>query len=304
MKIGFSANLMWNGVPITQLAKAAEDLGFESMWTGEHIVIPVDIANPDRHGTPLPANYRHMPDPFIWFTAAAVATTKLKFGFDVCLVAQHEPLHLAKQVACLDQVSKGRVMFGVGSGWIEEEPAIFGYAFKDKVRRTYECVRALKTIWTEETPSFAGEFVNFPKVYSYPKPYQKPHPPILIGAGNHNTDNRHALRRVVELGDGWVPAFLSPQQMRDQLGELKALCKEHGRDFAALDITLIVPAISLGVGERPSFFAHEANPRPASELIAEYEAAGVTRMIVGLPDLEADKGLRILEEAARGLKLA
>jgi probable F420-dependent oxidoreductase len=304
MKLGFSANLLWNGVPITELAPHAEALGFESMWTGEHIAIPVEIANPVRHGTPLPDNYRHMPDPFIWFAAAAAVTKRIRFGLDVCLVAQRNPLVLAKEAACLDQVSNGRLMFGVGAGWIEEEAPIFGYAFKDRARRAYEHVRALKTLWTEEQPSFQGEFVNFPKVYSYPKPVQRPHPPILIGAGNHNTDNRRVLERVAELGDGWVPAFLSPQQMRDQLGMLKDLCAARGRDFGALDITLLVPAITLGVGERPSFFAHEANPRPASELIAEYEEAGVGRIIVGLPDLEAAKAMKILEEAARGLGLA
>jgi probable F420-dependent oxidoreductase len=303
MKIGFSANLLWNGVPVTQLAKTAEDLGFESMWTGEHIIIPVEIADPVRHGTPLPDAYRHMPDPFIWFTAAAVATTRLKFGLDVCLVAQRNPLVLAKEAACLDRISNGRLIFGVGSGWIEEEAPIMGYPFADRVRRTYEHVAALKTIWTEETPSFQGEFVSFPPVYSYPKPVQKPHPPILLGAGNHNTDNRRVLKRVAEIGDGWVPAFLSPDQMREQLATLKGFCEERGRDFAKLDITLLVPAISLGVGERPTFFAHEANPRPAAELIADYADAGVGRIIVGLPDMTADTGLKTLETAAKGLNL-
>jgi probable F420-dependent oxidoreductase len=304
MKLGFSANLLWNGVPVTELARTAEALGFESMWTGEHPIIPVNIANPDRHGTPLPDAYRHMPDPFIWFTAAAVATTKLKFGLDVCLVPQRNPLVLAKEAACLDRISNGRLIFGVGSGWIEEEAPIFGYAFKDRARRTYEHVRALKTLWTEEQPSFSGEFISFPPVYSYPKPLQKPHPPILIGAGNHNTDNRHALKRVAELGDGWVPGFLSPQQMREQLAQLKELCEARGRDFKALDITLLLAAITLGVGERPSFFAHETTPRPAAELIAEYEEAGVGRIIVGLPDLSAETGLKTLETAAKGLGLA
>ena len=303
MKLGFSANILSHGAPVVEVAKLAEDVGFESMWTGEHIIIPVDIADPVRHGTPLPDNYRHMPDPFIWFTAAAVVTTRLKLGMDVCLVPQRNPLILAKEVACLDRISNGRLIFGVGSGWIEEEAAIMGYAFKDRARRTVEHIRALKTLWTEETPSFAGEFVNFPPVYSYPKPLQKPHPPILIGAGNHNTDNSRVLRRVADIGDGWVPAFLSPAQMREQLAELKRLCDERGRDASTLDITLLVPAITLGVGERPSFFAHETTTRPADELIAEYEEAGVTRIIVGLPDLTAEAGLGVIEGAARGLGL-
>jgi len=119
MNIGVSAYLQWYGPPMALVAKTAEDLGFESIWKGEHIIIPVDIANPVRHGTPLPDDYKHMPDPFIWMTAAATVTTRLKLGFDVCLLPQRDPLVLAKEIASLDVVSNGRVVLGVGTGWIE-----------------------------------------------------------------------------------------------------------------------------------------------------------------------------------------
>jgi probable F420-dependent oxidoreductase len=305
MKFGISANFCWFGPPITRLAKHTEALGFESMWTGEHIIIPVDVANPVRHGVRLPENYKHMPDVFVTLTAAAVATTHLKIGMDVCLVTQRNPLILAKEAATLDHISAGRLILGVGYGWIEEESAIMGVPFKQRVRKSTETVRALKTLWTEEKPSFSGEFISFPPVYSYPKPLQKPHIPILIGSGNHNTDNTRALKRVAEIGDGWVPAFLSPEQMRDQLGQLKEMCDAAGRDFDKMDITLIVPAINLGVGERPAFFAGlQEQPKEASELIAEYEQAGVKRIIVGLNDMTDDASFKRIEEAAKGLGLS
>ena len=304
MKIGVSAYLQWYGPPMGVVAKRAEDVGFESIWKGEHIIIPVDIANPDRHGTPLPDDYKHMPDPFVWMTAAATATTTLKLGFDVCLLPQREPLSLAKQVASLDLISGGRVVFGVGTGWIREEADILGYPFKERWPRTLEIARALKTLWTEEKPSFQGEYVSFPPVYCYPKPVQKPHPPILIGAGNHNTDNTRILRRVAQVADGWLPVFLSPAQMKEQLAQLREFCEAEGRDFERLDITLLVPGVNLGLSERPAFFGHEATPREPQELLAEYEAAGVTRVIVGLPAIAEESDLKVMEDAARQLGLS
>lgn len=305
MKIGISANFTWFGPPIVELAKHTEDVGFESLWTGEHIIVPVSIANPVRHGVELPANYRHMPDVFVTMAAAAVATKRLMFGMDVCLVTQRNPLILAKEAATLDRISHGRLIMGVGYGWIEEESEIMGVPFKRRVARSTETIHALKKLWTEEKPSFSGEFISFPPVYSYPKPLQQPHIPLLIGSGNHNTDNTRVLKRVAEIGDGWVPAFLSPTQMRDQLRQLKQYCADLGRDFAKLDITLIVPAINFGVGERPSFFGnHEAQPKNAAELIAEYEEAGVKRLIVGLDDMTDAKSFARIEQAAKGLGLS
>src|SRR5580698_6200864 len=174
LKIGISGSFPWFGPPFPKLAKHMEDLGFESMWTGEHIIIPVDIADPQRFGVPLPDNYKHMPALLVALTAAAVATKKLVFGMDVCLISQRNPLILAKEIATLDRISGGRLVFGVGHGWIEEESEIMGVPFKKRVKRATETVRALKTLWTEEKPSFSGEFINFPAVYCYPKPLQKP----------------------------------------------------------------------------------------------------------------------------------
>jgi probable F420-dependent oxidoreductase len=246
-----------------------------------------------------------MPDPFIWLAAAAVSTKHLKLGTNICLVPQHDPIHLAKTVASLDVLSGGRVLFGVGSGWMEEEAPIMGYAFKQRWARTMECLRAMKNLWTQDEASFSGAFVSFPRIYSYPKPVQKPHPPILIGAGNPASNNIHALKRVVEIADGWQPGFFTPAQIKGHLGTLKEMCAAAGRDYAALDITLLVPAVNLGVGARfKSMGAMEATPRDAQEVIAEYTEAGVGRLIVGFADLTAETGIKVLEQAARSLKLS
>jgi probable F420-dependent oxidoreductase len=273
------------------------------MWTGEHIIVPVEIADPFRYGVKLPENYRHMPDLFVSLTAAAVATTKLVVGMDICLITQRNPLITAKAIATMDRISGGRVVFGVGHGWIQEESEIFGIPFKDRVRKATEAVKALKTLWREEEPSFEGEFISFPKVYSYPKPLQRPNVPVLIGSGNQKTNNTPILKRVAAIGDGWLPAFLSPQQMRDQLGELKGYCDEAGRDFSAMDITLLLPASGLGIGEKAPW-AVDLDVKDPAEVVGQYEAAGVKRIIIGLDDMTDDRAFGRIEEAAKGLGLS
>jgi probable F420-dependent oxidoreductase len=302
MDIGISGSFPWFGPPFPALARHMEDLGFESLWTGEHIVIPVAIADPQRHGVPLPSNYRHMPDPFINFAAASAVTTRLNFGLDVCLVTQREPLVLAKAAATLDRLLGGRLIMGTGYGWIREESEIFGVPFEDRVRRSSEVIRALKTIWAEETPSFSGEFVNFPPLYSNPKPMRPGGIPMLIGSGMPGIDNGRALRRVAEIADGWLPMMLSPAQARDDLARLRQLCAESGRDFAAMDITIVVPAISLGLGARPEW-AYDLPVQDKDELLAGYREAGVNRIIIGIEDMVDDSAFHNLEVIARGVGL-
>jgi probable F420-dependent oxidoreductase len=302
LDIGVSANFPWFGPKFTDLAKHMEALGFESLWTGEHIIIPVDIADPYRYGVPLPTNYKHMPDPFISMAAAAAVTSKLKFGMDVCLVTQRDPLVLAKEAATLDRVSDGRLIIGIGYGWIKEESEIFGVPWNTRVRRSSEMVLALKKIWAEETPSFSGEFINFPAVHSNPKPVRPGGVPLLIGSGGTGLDNGRALRRVAEIADGWVPSMLTPQEMRDDLARLKQLCAETGRDFEAMDITLIVPAISFGLGERPEW-AYDLPTHDKDELLAQYKESGVNRLIIGMDDMVDDTSFKNLEVVAKGFGL-
>lgn len=278
MKIGVTGNVGKYGTRVAELARTIEALGFESVWTGEHIIVPVNIANPVRNGIPLPESYKNMPDLFVTLSVIAGATTTLKLGSNICLVPQRNPLTLAKEVATLDFISGGRVVLGIGNGWIEEEAAIFGFDFKDRVRRTNEFVEAMKVLWTEDKPSFSGEFVNFPEVYSDPKPCQKPHPPVVLGAGDTNIDNSRILKRIAERFNGWTPLNMTPAQMKEQLGQLKELCEVNGRDYSAMDISVIVLSTAFGIDV--------ADPSPgknlnqAQDLVAQYEEAGVGRLII------------------------
>jgi probable F420-dependent oxidoreductase len=306
MKFGITTNMTWFGASVTDVARAAEGLGYESMWMGEHIIIPVHVKNPFLYGVPLPDTYKHMPNPFIWQSAAAAVTTRLKFGMDVCLVPQRDPLILAKEIACLDHISKGRFMFGVGAGWIEEEAPIMGYPFAERWPRTIECLEAMKKLWTEEKASYHGKYVSFPEVYCYPKPVQQPYPPILWGAGNPQTKAMPTiLKRTAELADGWVPSFFSPQEMKTHLGTLKNLCDAAGRDFKKMDISLIVPGVTLGVLEEavPWMKGMDTTKKDAAALIAQYEEVGVHRILVGFNDLSVETGIKNLESVAKALKL-
>jgi probable F420-dependent oxidoreductase len=309
MRIGVTANFGMYGTNLAEVARTIERLGFESVWTGEHIFMPAEIANPVRNGVPMPEFYKNMPALFVTLGVIAGATRHLRLGTSVCLVPQRHPLALAKEVASLDFISGGRVVLGIGNGWVEEEGPIMGYDFKDRVRRTNEFLEAMKLIWTEERASFSGEFVSFPAILSNPKPVQKPWPPILIGAGDTNIDNSRILRRIAERADGWLPLNLTPPQMRDQLGQLRELCEARGRDFAAMDISLMIASSAFGIDT--------ANPSTAGssgqaiELAQRYAEAGVTRIVVlplGLgsmrdphpPALEAIAKAFRLEERTEG----
>lgn len=306
MKFGVSTNYTWFGPPIVDLARRIEALGFESLWMGEHPVIPAAAAEAVRYGVPLPENYRHMPDQLVSLTAAAVATTTLKLGTNVCIVPQHDPIQLAKQTATLDRISNGRLIFAYGTGWIEEEAEVFGYRFDQRLGVTLDYMRAIKALWTAEPASYSGKHVSFPPIHCNPKPLQRPHPPILIGSGNDKTDNTRILKRVAETADGWLPSFLTPAQMKEQLAVLRGFCDEAGRDFSSLDISLIVPAISFGVGELPPWGAgayDDLKPGDAARLVADYQAVGVTRILLGMTDMVDDSAFTLLEEAASGLGL-
>ncbi|MBU6269108.1 MAG: TIGR03619 family F420-dependent LLM class oxidoreductase [Sphingomonadales bacterium] len=306
MKLGITTNYTWFGPPVADIARHIEALGFESMWMGEHPVIPVASAQAVRYGVPLPDNYRHMPHPLISLAAAAAVTATLNFGTNVCVVPQHDPIELAKQLATLDRIAGGRLLFGYGTGWIEEEADVFGYRFDKRLGVTLDCLRAMKVLWGADGRGYAGEYVSFPPLHCYPKPLRPEGIPLLVGSGNDKTDNTRVLRRVARDADGWLPSFLSPAQMRAQLALLRGFCAEAGTDFDRLDITLIVPAISFGVGALPPWGAgayDDLKPVNAAELIAEYAEAGVGRLLVGLNDMIDDNAFAELDEAAKGLGL-
>jgi probable F420-dependent oxidoreductase len=305
MKIGIGANTNAKFETPMNIAKTGEELGYESMWIGEHIFIPVNIRDRAHYGVELPDEYRNMINPFAIYTAGAAVTKRIKFGSCIILVPQRHPLVLAKEVATLDQISNGRFLFGIGAGWIKEEADIMGYAFEKRWPITLDYMRAIKALWAEDKASYHGEYISFPPVFSYPKPVQKPHPPILIGAGNPATKVMPAiLKRVVDHADGWLPSFFTPQEIAPPMNRLKELCKEKGRDFSKIDTTLLVAAHTLGVGEKFHALGNkEIPPQDPHELIAQYEELGVTRIIVGFDFLTKENGLKMLEYAAKKLKL-
>ncbi len=263
------------GIDIAELATALEDRGFESLFLCEHTHIPVSRKTPFPSGGEMPRKYAHTHDPFVALAFAAAATRKLLLGTGVCLMPQHDPIVTAKTVASLDQMSGGRFVFGIGGGWNVEEMENHGAAYATRFKLMRERVLAMKALWTQDEAAFHGEMVNFDPCWSYPKPKQRPHPPILLGG---ETD--HTLRRVVEFCDGWFPrprAGFSPDTAVDRLRRVAA---ELGRDFSTLSITVF------------------GAPADATAL-AGYRDAGIARALLNVPDLSRDETLRLLDEQAK-----
>jgi probable F420-dependent oxidoreductase len=183
-------------------ARLVEERGQESLFVAEHTHIPASRESPYAGGGELPRKYSHTYDPFVALTAAAEATSTLRVGTGVCLVVERDPITTAKEVASLDHLSGGRFEFGVGAGWNREEMRNHGTDPRTRMRLMAERVQAMKAIWTEDEASFNGEFVHFERIWSWPKPAQRPHPPVLVG-GNGPT----VLDRVLAFGDAWFPNY-------------------------------------------------------------------------------------------------
>jgi probable F420-dependent oxidoreductase len=187
-------------IRIDELARAAEERGFESLWLPEHTHIPVSRRSPWPGGPELPKEYWHTFDLFVALATAAAVTTKLKVASGICLLVQRDPITTAKEVASLDFLSNGRFLFGIGAGWNAEEMENHGTAFKIRWKLLRERVEAMKKIWSEDAAEYHGRYVSFDPVWSWPKPVQRPHPPILLGG-----HSPQVLQRVVDYCDGWMP---------------------------------------------------------------------------------------------------
>ena len=265
------------------LAKLLEDRGFESMWVPEHSHIPADRRSPWPGGAELPQEYWHTYDPFVALTAAAAATTTLKVGTGICLVIERDPIMMAKEVASVDRLSNGRFIFGIGGGWNREEMANHGTRSRSRWRLLRERILAMKEIWTREEAEFHGEFVNFDKMWAYPKPVQRPHPPILMGGDGPTT-----FDRVVEYCDGWMPISGRPQSggpsLQEKIAMLRRQAEEAGRDPASINITT---------------FRGPDGSQPEPDAIRRLEEAGVDRVIFGLPSDERDTVLPIIDQCAK-----
>ena len=195
---------------------------------------------------------------------------------------ERDPIVCAKEVATVDYFSGGRFLFGIGAGWLRDETEIMGVDFKQRWPMTRDYIRAMKELWTKPEPSYEGEFVKFPPVRSYPKPAQKPYPPIIIGAGGIGRPNDRAIADTVAIADGWAPIMMTAEQLKPELEKLRKACDQAGRDFRKIDITMFSPV--------PGADAHVA--------IREYEKAGVHRVVL-FPTCAPDSYARELEDLAR-----
>ena len=262
------------GMDVAELARALEERGYESLFFCEHTHIPVSRKTPFPGGGELPEKYKHTHDPFVALSFAAAATSKLRIGTGVALVAQRDPIVTAKSVASLDQLSGGRFIFAIGGGWNVDEMENHGTRYETRFKILRERVLAMKALWTEEQASFHGEFVDFDPVWMYPKPKQRPHPPVLIGG-----ESDYTVKRVVEFGDGWFPRPRQGWEPKSAAARLKSAAEAAGRDPATLQITVF------------------AAP-PDREKLAPYIEAGITRVLFEVPDASRDEILRTLDEHA------
>jgi probable F420-dependent oxidoreductase len=263
-------------IPATELAQALEMRGFESVWAPEHSHIPTSRKSPWPGGGELPKVYYEAMDPFVSLTAAAVATTTLRVATGVCLVQQRDPIQTAKLVASIDQISGGRFLFGVGGGWNAEEMADHGTEFRTRFKWVRERIEAMKEIWTKTKAEYRGDMVDFPEMMAWPKPVQKPHPPILVGGAFP-----HAARRAVRYGDGWAPITgRGPDGEIEQiLPRFRQMLSEAGRDLQSVPVTLF------------------GAPEDADRL-ARYRDLGIARLVLMLPSGKSDRILPILDRWA------
>jgi probable F420-dependent oxidoreductase len=270
MKLGLTMFPTDTSIAPERLAREAEARGFDSLFFPEHTHIPVARRTPYPAGGPLPEEYAHSLDPFVALAAAAAVTSRIRLGTSVCLVAQRDPIVLAKEVASLDHLSGGRVVLGVGYGWNIDEMEDHGVVPSTRRALVREKVLAMKGLWRDEVAGFDGEHVRFEPSWSWPKPIQQPHPPILIGGGPGSVLFRH----IAEYGTGWMPlAGIGPRDVRSAL---RAAAEEAGRDPDSVEI------VPVWVRAEKSTLDH-------------YASIGITKAILGLPAAKDDEVLPILD---------
>jgi probable F420-dependent oxidoreductase len=255
-----------------ELAVAAEERGFESVFFPEHTHIPTSRRSPWPGGAALPKEYWHTHDLFVALAAAAAVTKTIQVGSGICLVVERDPIVTAKEVATVDFLSNGRMIFGIGGGWNAEEMENHGTVFKTRWKLLRERVLAMKEIWTKDEAEFHGEFVNFDPIWSFPKPVRKPHPPILMGG-----DTPRARQRVVDFCDGWMPIGMRTASILDGMKDLAERARAAGKQPADFPVTV---------------FGAPGDP----DTLKQYAAAGVERAIFWVPPEPRDKVLGILDK--------
>jgi probable F420-dependent oxidoreductase len=275
----FGASMFFTDYSMTpaELAQALEARGFESVWAPEHSHIPLSRQSPWPGGGDLPKQYYDVMDPFVTLTAAAMATKTLKVGTGVCLVVQRDPIQTAKLVASLDQISAGRFLFGIGVGWNAEEMADHGTTdFKGRHKLARERIEAMKAIWTQPKPEYHGDLVDFGPMMTWPKPVQKPHPPVIVGGAFP-----YAARRAVRYGEGWIPLAGRAESgdVITNISQFRQMLAEAGRSAESCPVTMF-------------------NAPEEADTLKRYRDAGVVRTCVSVPAAKADVVLPILDRWA------
>ena len=252
------------GHNVVDVARDAEQRGFESLWLPEHTHIPVSRKTPYAGGAELPKEYAHTLDPFVALAAVATATKHIRLATGISLLIERDTITMAKTLATLDLLSNGRAILGVGGGWNREEAEHHGVEWSQRFQKLEEQITAIKVIWANEEASFHGEHVRFDPIWSWPKPIQRPHPPILLGG---ETD--HTLRRVIKYCDGWLPRARDPEIIVRGIARLNELAEEAGRDPESISVNVFAP-------------------RPDAELIDRFKGMGVARIVLWLPPEDRD----------------
>lgn len=259
MHFGFASMNTPEEIPPDLLGRALEERGFESLWFGEHTHIPVSRHTPYPAGGEMPEVYKRIMDPYVGLMLAASATSRLRIGTGVALPLERDLLALAKTVSTLDRLSGGRLLFGVGVGWNEEELANHtSIPWRQRYGALAECIQALVQLWTEDEPSFDGRWFRFEPVWSYPKPLQEPHPPIVCGMAG-----RLGTKHAVAWADEWMPMDVALGDVDKKVGLFRRALEDAGRDPASVPITL-------------SIFG---DPDPAA--LAHYRDIGIHRVVIG-----------------------
>jgi len=279
MKIGVFSFATDASADPAVLAKRAEELGFASFWVPEHPIIPIKTTSPypgSGDGI-IPDPYSRIMDPFVALARASATTSKIQLGTGICLIPERNPLLLAKEVATLDFLSGGRFLFGIGAGWLKEETEIMGGDFAHRWTQTKDAIMAMKELWSKDGAEYHGKYYSFPKVRSFPKPMQKPHPPVFMGGSSE-----HVFRRVVEWGDGWMPVRFKKDELREGRATLDELAKKAGRDPRSIQV--------LAFGSAGRFRTKEE--------LRELEQAGVDHTTIWLT-VDGQGALKEMEELAR-----
>lgn len=269
MRIGISNFPTDYSIRATDLGRALEERGFESLWVVEHTHIPASRQTPYPLGGELPSIYWEAYEPLTYLAQAAAVTEKLQVGTGVLLAAQHHPIALAKRIASLDSLTGGRVLLGVGGGWLAEEMRNHGFEFKDRWAILREHVLAMKQCWTQKNAEYHGRFVDFDPVWVEPKPARAGGPPVLIGA-----TSGYAMKRIAEYADGWYPILMPDFDAK--LEELKRHMADRGRPMSSLDITVLT----------------QPADRKALEALRD---KGVNRVVLSLPTTGRDEALKVLD---------